>query len=70
MKVAIEILSTQAEPSTTNICAMKNTMVSLVNEYSDRLINHYDFFFYYGGYSASTLGVAVSKEQDDTYNNC
>lgn len=70
MKVAIEILSTQAEPSTTNISAMKNTMVSLVNEYSDRLINHYDFFFYYGGYSASTLGVAVSKEQDETYSNC
>ena len=70
MKVAIEILSTQAEPSTTNIHAMKNTMVSLANEYSDKLINHYDFFFYYGGYSASTLGVAVSKEQDDTYSNC
>ena len=70
MKVAIEILSTQAEPSTTNIRAMKNTMVSLVNEYSDRLINQYDFFFYYGGYSASTLGVAVNKEQDETYSNC
>ena len=47
MKVAIEILSTQAEPSTTNIRAMKNTMVSLVNEYSDRLINQYDFFFFF-----------------------
>ena len=70
MKVAIEILSTQAEPSTTNIHIMKNTMVSLVNEYSDRLINQYDFFFYYGGYSASTLGVAVNKEQDETYSNC
>lgn len=70
MRVAIEILSTQTEPSTTNIQAMKDTVVSLVDEYSDKLNNHYDFFFYYGGYSASTLGTAAVKEKDEKYNNC
>lgn len=49
MKIAVEILSTLSEPSTSNIQAMKETFVSLANDYSNKLNNQYDFYFYYGG---------------------
>jgi len=66
MKVAIEILSTNSEPSTSNIVAMKETFVKLANESS--LEHDYDFYFYYGGYDASKLGTAVVIKEDDVKN--
>ena len=67
MKVAIEILSTNTEPSITNIQGMKDSFVFLSNEMSFN--NSYDFYFYYGGYSASTLGGPVKIEKDKNYKN-
>lgn len=72
MKVAIEVLSTNFEPAVTNIKGMKNTFISLANELKDKnkLKHSYDFYFYRGGYSASTLGKAVQIVKDESYNNC
>lgn len=46
MRVAVQILSTNTEPSTTNIKAMKETFIALSN-----LKHEYDFYFYYGDHS-------------------
>ena len=68
MKIAIEILSTREEPSTTNIQAMKDTFVSLSN--TIKLENTYDFYFYYGGYSLNEIENDFVVEKDDMYENC
>lgn len=72
MKVAIEVLSTNFEPAVSNIAGMKKTFVYLANDLKDRgLLKHsYDFYFYRGGYSASTMGTAVNIEKDNSYRNC
>ena len=72
MKVAIEILSTNIEPSTSNIQGIKDTYITLANELSknNKLKHEYDFYFYYGGYSVSTLGTAAVVEKDNEYSNC
>ena len=49
MRIAVHILSTNTEPSSTNIKAMKDTFVAY--SLSGTLIHDYDFFFYYGDHS-------------------
>ena len=48
MKVAILILSTTNEPSTSNVAAMKDTFISFCNKNADKFKHEYTFFEYYG----------------------
>lgn len=48
MKVAILILSTTNEPSTSNVAAMKDTFISYCNKNADKFKHEYTFFEYYG----------------------
>ena len=48
MKVAILILSTTNEPSTSNVAAMKDTFISYCNKNADKFKHKYTFFEYYG----------------------
>lgn len=48
MKVAILILSTTNEPSTSNVAAMKDTFISYCDKHSDKFKHEYTFFEYYG----------------------
>lgn len=48
MKVAILILSTTNEPSTSNVAAMKDTFISYCDKNADKFKHEYTFFEYYG----------------------
>ena len=48
MKVAILILSTTNEPSTSNVAAMKDTFISYCNKNANKFKHEYTFFEYYG----------------------
>lgn len=48
MKVAILILSTTNEPSTSNVAAMKDTFISYCDKNPDKFKHKYTFFEYYG----------------------
>jgi hypothetical protein len=48
MKVAILILSTTNEPSTSNVAAMKETFISYCDKNPDKFKHEYTFFEYYG----------------------
>ena len=48
MKVAILILSTTNEPSTSNVAAMKDTFISYCNRNANKFKHEYTFYEYYG----------------------
>lgn len=72
MKVAIEILSTKTEPSTSNIKALKESLIASTNELSKagKLKHSYDFYFYYGGFDLCELDANVKTAKDKNYDNC
>lgn len=48
MKIAILILSTRGEPSTSNVQAMKDTLIEYCEKNSNKFKHQYTFFEYYG----------------------
>ena len=64
MKIAIMVMAANAEPSTRNLEAIKNTLVRYQNEHKDKFKNEYDFYFYWSGGDdmKKEVNVSTSKE--------
>lgn len=64
MKIAIMVMAANAEPSTRNLDAIKNTLVRYQNEHKDKFKNEYDFYFYWSGGDdmKKEVNVSTSKE--------
>lgn len=58
------VMAANAEPSTRNLEAIKNTLVRYQNEHKDKFKNEYDFYFYWSGGDdmKKEVNVSTSKE--------
>ena len=58
------VMAANAEPSTRNLEAIKNTLVRYQNEHKDKFKNEYDFYFYWSGGDdmKKEVNVSASKE--------
>ena len=58
------VMASNAEPSTRNLEAIKNTLVRYQNEHKDKFKNEYDFYFYWSGGDdmKKEVNVSTSKE--------
>ena len=69
MKVAILILSTTNEPSTSNVAAMKETFISYCNKNANKFKHEYTFFEYYGILDSDSNIISSSDEVIKESNN-
>ena len=68
-RIAIMVMAADAEPSTRNLQAIKDTIVKYQNEHKDELQHQYDFDFYWSDDSTKTgYKINKSKEYDNLYN--
>ena len=68
-RIAIMVMAADAEPSTRNLQAIKDTIVKYQNEHKDELQHQYDFYFYWSDDSTKTgYKINKSKEYDNLYN--
>lgn len=68
-RIAIMVMAADAEPSTRNLQAIKDTIVKYQNEHKDELQHKYDFYFYWSDDSIKTgYKINKSKEYDNLYN--
>ena len=70
MKIAVLILSTTKEPSTSNVQSMRESFIAYCEENKDSLQNEYQFFEYFGvpNNSESEVKHLAIKLGNDTAN--
>ena len=67
MKIAIMVMAANAEPSTRNLEAIKNTLVRYQNEHKNQLKHEYDFYFYWSG--GEDMDSEVNMTASPDYDN-